>query len=414
MQSGRESSWRQLVRLAWRNLLRNPSRAGLTMLAIVAGVSSLILATGFVEDMFDQLGESLIRSQSGHIQIGKIGFATVGSRSPERYFIESVDGVRNAVRGIDGVSEVMARVRFAGLLNNGKADLPIVAEGIEPDAEARLGTAMHVVSGRALDAQDQFGIVLGQGVASAMGLEPGDQVGLLVSTGEGALNVLDFEVVGTFRTFSKEFDARVVRVTLSAAQELLTTDGVNSLVVLLSDTARTPAVSAILRQSLANRGLEVKTWVELNDFYEKTVALYRRQLGVLEFIILVMVSLGVVNLVNMAVMERLGEFGTMRALGNGNRDVFMLVVLENAMLAFAGGLAGVALGCTGAWLVSRIGIPMPPPPNADVGYTAKILVTWSVIGKAFVVGFCAPVVASLAPAWRVSRMPIAEQLRRAI
>jgi len=386
----------------------------MTILAIVVGVSSLMLAGGFVEDLFHQLGESLIRSQSGHLQAGKVGSFTYGSRSPEQYLIENADAQRSSFASRDEVDEVMGRIRFSALLGNGKAELAVVAEGIEPERESKLGTHMRIESGRALTSADHDGILLGQGLARAMKLVPGDRVNLLVSTAGGALNTLDFQVVGTFKTFSNEFDARAVRIALPAAQELLGTTGINTLVVLLKDTADTVRIARMFEQAAGVRGLEVKTWMELNDFYEKTVALYRSQLGVLELIILVMVGLGVVNLVNMTVLERVGEFGTMRALGNGNVDVFVLVLIENVMLAAFGALLGLVTGTALAWLISAVGIPMPPPPNADIGYTARILLSPAVMAKAFAVGFVATVLAALPPAWRVARMPIAEQLRRAI
>ena len=74
-----------------------------------------------------------------------------------------------------------------------------------------------------------------------------------------------------------------------------------------------------MTQKFSRAGLEVKTWLELNDFYAKTVKMYDVQFGVLRIIILLMVLLSVVNSVNMSVFERVGEFGTMMALGNRSR-----------------------------------------------------------------------------------------------
>jgi putative ABC transport system permease protein len=170
-------------------------------------------------------------------------------------------------------------------------------------------------------------------------------------------------------------------------------------------------VSTALGRAFAPRAWEVKTWTQLNDFYDKTVQLYRRQLGVLQFIILVMVALGVVNLVNMAVLERIGEFGTMRALGNRNWEVFALVITENAMLAMAGAALGLLCGAGLALLISHVGIAMPPPPNADLGYTARIRLTAGGTATAFAVGLLATIVAAVPPALRVSRMSVAQQLR---
>ena len=152
------------------------------------------------------------------------------------------------------------------------------------------------------------------------------------------------------------------------------------------------------------------TWEQLNDFYASTVALYERQFGVLQFIILVLVLLSVANSVNMSVFERVGEFGTMMALGNRRRVVFQLVLTENALLGLCGGTLGVAFGLILAWVISSIGIPMPPPPNADLGYMAHIRIVPSMLLTAFGIGVCATFLAALIPARRVSRIPIANAL----
>ena len=80
----------------------------------------------------------------------------------------------------------------------------------------------------------------------------------------------------------------------------------------------------------------MNTWLKLNDFYAKTVEMYDVQFGVLRIIILLMVLLSVVNSVNMSVFERVGEFGTMMALGNRSRRVFTLIIAENTLIGVAG------------------------------------------------------------------------------
>jgi putative ABC transport system permease protein len=398
-------------KLALRNILRHKARTGMTLLAIVAGVVGLILSGGFVHDIFTQLGEVLIHSQSGHLQVARSGYFEHGARSPEKFLIEHPESVRKTVARIPGVGDVMGRVYFAGLLNNGHSDLPIVGEGVEPAPEARLGSGMVISSGRQLRADDAHGMLIGEGLARALRLRPGDWATVVMNTADGALNSQEFQVVGAFQTFSKDYDARAVRIPLSAAQDLLATAGVNTLVVSLPRTADTDRVAASLSRTLAAAGLEVKTWLQLNDFYAKTVRLYDVQFGVLRVIILLMVLLSVANSVNMSVSERVGEFGTMMALGNRRSRVFALIVAENTLLALAGAGLGVILGVVLAWIISAIGIPMPPPPNADLSYVAHIRVVPSVVAAAFAVGVAATVAAALLPAARVSRTPVVDALR---
>jgi putative ABC transport system permease protein len=403
-----------MFKLALRNIFRNRMRTALTLAAIVSGVAAIILSGGFVEDVFVQLRESTIRSQLGHMQIFRQGYIEYGRREPSRYLIEQPQNITDAIRTIPHVQSVMTRVSFSGLANNGRADLPIVGEGVEPDKEARLGTATTLVAGRQLKDTDAFGAVIGEGVAAALQLQPGSVLNLMVNTPDGALNTLEFEVVGVFRTFSKEYDDRAVRIAQAAAQELLFTPAIHNVVVLLDDTGATDEVVAAIRSRLGGEGYEVKPWHELADFYNKTVSLYRRQFGALQAIILVMLVLSVASTVNMVVYERTGEFGTLLALGLRRQNVFRLVLIENTLLGLLGGLLGVIAGFALAALISHIGLPMPPPPGSNTGYTASIRIVPWVFAAAAITGVLAASAAAILPGRRAARLPVVEALRHNI
>jgi putative ABC transport system permease protein len=405
---------RGLFKLALRNVVRQKMHTAMTLGAIVFGVAGLVLAGGWVNDIFLQLGEALIHSQSGHAQLYKQGYFAAGSRSPEKYLIGNPDEVKERIRRIPGIEDTMARINFSGLLNTGRSDLPIIGEGGEPDLEAKLGTSVQFTEGRQLTDKDAFGIVIGYGVAKSLKLKVGDRVTILANALEGALNSLDFEIVGIFQSFSADYDARAVRIPLDAAKELLGTKDANTIVVTLKNTADTDRLTNLLKTEFSQQGLEVKTWIELNDFYEKTVELYRRQFGFLQLIILIMVLLSVTNSVNMSVFERVGEFGTMKALGNRGQYVFGLIVTESLILGCVGGLLGVCVGMVLALVISSIGIPMPPLPNANISYIARVQIIPIWIFGAFVVGFIATVLASILPGRRVSRIDVVEALKHNI
>lgn len=399
-------------KLALRNVLRHKARNGMTLMAIIVGVVGLVLSGGFVHDIYKQLGETLIHSQSGHLQVARSGYFERGTRSPEKYLISAPGPLQQAIATTPGVDDVMGRLYFAGLLNNGRSDLPIVGEGVEADREAKLGSGMVITAGRRLEDKDEHGMMIGHGLAHALKINPGDWATLVINTPDGALNSLEFEVVGVFQTFSKDYDARAVRIPLMAAQELVTTPGVNTLVIALKETPNTERIAVTLTSKHASAGLEVKTWLQLNDFYAKTVEMYDAQFGVLRIIILLMVLLSVANSVNMSVFERVGEFGTMMALGNRRRTVFTLIMVESGIIGVIGAILGILVGTLLALAISAVGIPMPPPPNSDLGYTAHILIVPSVLISAFTVGLLATVAAALLPATRVQRIPVVEALRQ--
>ena len=400
-----------MLMLAFRNLFRHGFRTLLTLSVVIFGVVGLILSGGFIEDVFVQLREATIHSQLGHIQIFKDGYTKLGRREPYRYLIDPPDVLLAMVHGRSDIKRSMLRLNFAGLANNGKADLPIVGDGIEPDKEAALGSFLKIIEGERLKDADANGILLGKGVARSLHVAPGATLTILANTPDGAMNSLEFTVVGVFQSFSKDYDDRAVRIPLSAAQELLTTTGVHSLVIELNATEATDAVADTLRGQINHGMFEVKTWFELADFYQKTVDVYRQQFGVLQIIILIMVVLSVANSVNMAIHERIGEFGTLMSLGNRRQLVFRLVLIENMILGFVGSCIGVLAGVLLAWAISKVGIPMPPPPNADVGYIARIQLVPQIVAIAFAVGWSATIMAALLPARRASRLEIVDALR---
>ncbi|MGL1833257.1 ABC transporter permease [Rhodocyclaceae bacterium SMB388] len=400
-----------LFKLALRNVFRQRIRTAVTLAAIMFGVASLILSGGFVKDIFVQLGEAIIHSQTGHAQVFRKDFIERGTRQPEQFLIDEPRTVAARIAALPAVREVSSRLSFAGLLNNGRRDLAIVGEGIEPDKESRIGSYMRIVSGRPLRDDDLFGMSIGHGVAQALGLAAGDYVTLVASTFDGSLNSLEFEVVGIFESFSKDYDARAMRIPLMAAQELLATDDANLLVVSLNQTPDTDAAVAAIAALLPD-SLEVRSWMQLSDFYEKTLLLYERQFGVLQVIILLMVLLSVANTVNMSAFERMNEFGTMQALGNRRRDIRRLIVAENLLLGLIGATLGTAAGVVLALAISAIGVPMPPPPNANAGYVALIRLDATTTATAFAIGVVATTLAALFPARKVSRMPVVEALRQ--
>jgi putative ABC transport system permease protein len=401
-------------KLAFRNVLRHKSRTGMTLLAIIVGVVGLILSGGFVHDIFKQLGEVLIHSQSGHIQVARDGYFEHGARSPEKFLINDAESLRKKIAAIADVQDVMGRMYFAGLLNNGHSDLPIIGEGVEPAREARLGSGMVISAGRRLGEKDVNVMMVGRGLAQALKLAPGDWATLVINTPDGSLNSQEFQVIGTFQTFSRDYDAHAIRIPLAAAQELLATSGINTLVIALKQTQATDRVADILTKQFSSAGFEINSWLKLNDFYAKTVKMYDVQFGVLRLIILLMVLLSVANSVNMSVFERVGEFGTMMALGNRSSRVVQLILMENAIIGVAGATLGVLLGIGLALIISAIGIPMPPPPNADLTYTAHILIVPMVIASAFTVGLIATLIAALLPAMRVRRIPVVEALLKSV
>jgi len=410
------------LRLAVRNVFRNKVRSLITLAAIAFGCISLIAAGGFFEDTFLQMREAVIHSHLGHIQVYKKGYLEKGSARPFDYMIESPDEIKKLISFIEHVKLITPRIAFSGLMSTGENTVSVIGQGVDPEGEIAISIAetlegstsiVTIEAGENLSQSDMYDVILGKGLAKAMGSKVGDFIILVSNTIGGALNAMDMKVKGIFFTASKEFDDRAVRMPITVAQTLLRTDEVQTLVVLLDKTENTDLVKTQLLHLFKDKqlNLELKPWYEMADFYNKTVELYGRQFLVFKLIIAVIVVLSIFNTINMSIWERTREIGTIMALGAKRREVLKLFLLEGLVLGIFGGLIGIIVGVGLAQLISLIGIPMPPPPGGTFHWVAHIRVVPHLLLSSFLIALISSLVSSFYPAFKASRLTIADALR---
>jgi putative ABC transport system permease protein len=234
---------------------------------------------------------------------------------------------------------------------------------------------------------------------------------LLATTAGGSPNAVELEVVGTFASIYKDYDDSALRIPIGQARKLMRVEGATSWVVLLDKASRTEEALAGISGKLAAADFESIPWTRLADFYNKTVALYSKQVDVMKLIIGLIIILTISNTQTVTVLERTTEIGTSLAMGLRQGLVMRLFLVEGMLIGIIGGIAGLVLGWGLAALISIIGIPMPPPPGMAHGYVAQIFVTTELARDALLLAFLTTVVASLTPAWKASRMNVVDALR---
>jgi putative ABC transport system permease protein len=402
---------RSTASLALRNVLRQRRRSAIAVAAVALGVVSMLLAAGFIEWLFWGMREGTIRSRLGHIQIVRQGYLEAGAADPFAYLLPAASPAGLDVERRAGVRTVSPRIAFTRLASFGDATLSFLGEGMDPEREAEINTSVVMVAGENLSSDEPRGVILGWGLAANLGVKPGDTVVLLATTASGGLNGAEVRVRGVFSTVTKAYDDAALRAPIALARELLRVEGAHAWIVLLDKTESTTGMVRALRPELAARGLDAIPWYELADFYNKTVALFSTQVGVLRLIVAIIIVLSIANVMTMSVMERTGEIGTALALGVSRARVLAQVVLEGLVLGAAGGGAGLLVGAALAKIISAVGIPMPPPPGMARGFSGEILVTAGIAFDALVLAVVTALGASVYPAWKASRMVIVDALR---
>ena len=401
--------------LAMRNIVRQRRRSSVGLGAVAAGVVGLLLASGFFEWIYDNMRESTIRARIGHIQVVRQGYLSSGVAEPFAYLIPETSEERKRIEAFPQVDTVAPRLVFNGLISVGESTVSFLGEGVDPERERKLSGALVILEGNNLSESDKTGIIVGQGLARNLGVNAGQTVVLLANTSSGGVNAVEAHVRGVFATSAKAYDDYAVRVPLKTAQSLLRISGVHTWLVLLERTNQTPGVLAQMKRTLNSSQLELVPWYETSaaDFYNKTVSLFSKQVLVVKIMIGVIIVLSISNTMMTNVRERISEIGTCMALGDRRSTILRRFLAEGAVMGLFGGLIGAVVGVALAYLISSIGIPMPPPPGMARAYTAGIMVTPGLVADAVALAVLTALIAGLYPAWKAANMSIVDALRHA-
>jgi len=402
------------LKIAFLNIFRNKRRTFLTMLVIVSGITSIIIFGGYVQYMYWGLRESFIRTQLGHIQVYKKGYAQEGNIDPLQYLISDYEQVRRLIQEVQPeVRAVSAQLEFSGLVSTSEKTTVFIGKGIEPETDYLISSAEVIRRGRDISQFDVEAGILGVGLADSLGVNPGEFVTLLTSTKKGGINAVDFELKGAFKSGIKEYDDKALKIPLSLAQYLLNVREVSKLIILLKDTDDTNMVAQNLKSVFERKGfdLEIKSWDELAPFYHSVVSLYNGIFRFIGSIIGIIVIFSIANTLLMSVMERVNEIGTIRAMGATRPLVLKSFIYEGIIIGIIGGIIGVIIGIIMSYLININGIPMPAAPSMTRGYVAYIKLNPQVLIYGFLLALVTAFISSIFPARKASKMKIVDALR---
>src|ERR1044071_5731206 len=224
------------LRLAARNLFRQPVRSAIAISAIFFGVLALMLGGWFIEWIFFAMREATVYSKLGHIQIARPGFFSQAQDDSNSFLIPDDAPQLGRILGMPHVQLVTSRLTFNGLASRGETTTSFIGEGVEPEKEEKVSHLLHITKGEGLSSKDPKGVIVGQGLAANLGVTVGDPIILLVSLPTGGINAVEGRVRGLFFTVSKEFDDAAIRAPISLARELLRVSGSHAWIVLLDRT----------------------------------------------------------------------------------------------------------------------------------------------------------------------------------
>jgi putative ABC transport system permease protein len=418
---------RDVAALSLRNLARNRRRTALSLAVVAAGAAALVVTAGFVRFSFDGLREAMIHGGLGHLEIADAAAVAGRVAALDRPPSPALAGWQELRKRLEAESApsgarivaVGANLHLMGLAQTADGrSASFVGVGVEPDRERAMGFETRVRAGDGLpDSPSPPGdesALVARGLAESLGVGPGDTITLVATTDTGSLNALDVRIAGVITTGVAELDTRYLKLQLAAAQRLAQTETVSNLLVGLDDTRGTEAALAAVRARLAEPptagALAVTPWTERAPFYAQVRDLY---LGIFVFlgtIVVVLVVLAASNTLVMAVLERVREIGTLRAIGTSRGQIAALIVAEAAWLGLIGAVLGGGLGLVAILGLNAAGLRMPPPPGAVDPIDLRLAIVPDAFLGAAALLVAVLLVAAIVPAARAARLSIVDAL----
>jgi putative ABC transport system permease protein len=432
---------RDMAELAVRNLRESILRNSLTTLGVAVGVASLVAMLSLGVGL-QQLASSRL-TKSGLFDTvfvsPKLNFrgggppAAASQQAATRLLDEDA---RQEISKLPNVIEVFPQIRFPTEVRFDDKPFPTVVAGMP--LSSKLSGAFDGMNGNFFSSESAYEAILQIEFAKELSPDTASLVGKTLAIryaerqqlddGSGGFSIVPKEkklnIIGIVETepasgFGGYGNGRLlipigVAQSLRAAQVNDLRDVVRggaskatyaSLTVRAKSTANVDDIEAAVKKmgfgafSLLDASKSLKIFFRVLDLL----------LGLFASLALAVATLGIVNTLVMAILERRREIGVLKALGAADSDIKRLFFVEAGVMGFAGGIAGVILG----WLIGRaltlatnIYLKRQELPSVEISSVPPWLVLFG-IGFAVVVSL----VAGLYPASRAAKLDPVQALR---
>ena len=400
-----------LFKIAGRNLLRYKRRTLLTLSLIVLGVvfvAVFIAVTGsFKAMMIGQITDSFV----GHMQIHRKGYLSSIDTLPLTMNLKpkAVGKVEHLLQETAGIEAYSPRIKFGGMFSNFAETSNVRLNGVFPEKE--MSTVPLFLSRiKSGDGNLKKGeILVPELLARGMKVKVGDAVVIIATNKDGSVNGKQFTVGGIIESATGP-GGRDGYIHIEDAMEVLRMDEmeISEIALRVKNFGGLHAVydtlNGLLSQEKNKMGkpvFEVHTWEKLSPFYN-----IARMIDVMTLFIKLMliaiVLISIMNVMIMAVYERVREIGTMAAIGTLPGKILSLFVVEGFGLGLIGAISGSLISGAAIYIINLSKITF------DFGRQKGMIVSAGISPNDLVmisiIVIIVSVLASLQPAVKASRM----------
>lgn len=401
----------EILRIARRNILRNPRRTVLNVAALSLGMAVAAVGLGWVAGYHVYVYSSLIDFQTGHVHVLADGYLEEARRLPLDIAVSGYRSLRETLVDRAGVVAATGRIDFAVEMSHEGATIPLAAIAVDPPHEAEVTILEnHIDSGEYLGQ----GVLIGRRTADRLGVAAGETVFLSAVDRHGVRNLLDAQVVGIFHFGYPALDDNVLYTDLATATRLLDMPDSVTRVVLRLDRRVSPTNFAESLNSELAENLAAYPWRRFVQAAVTAVEADVASFNMMLAIIFLLIILGILNSMSMSLHEREREFATLRAIGLRSQTLVAMVLAEALWLALISIAVAAALATPLLAYLQTTGIDIAGylPHDLPVPFGTRFRSAFGP-GHAIAtaaVGIITTAVGSLIPAIRASRRTIAADL----
>lgn len=355
-----------LLKLAFRAIQRNKTRALLTMLGIVIGIASVITmvsigksATQNTREQFSSMGTNMIMVMPARQHRGGVDMGHGNSRSLD---LKDYQALKKGCRYVAAISPTVAS---AAQMVNGANNHSGSIQGVAPEyLDIRKYELDRGLMFTESDVQTYAKVcVIGQTIVSELFPDGTNPIGQTIRFGS-----IPMKVIGTLKSKGQnqmgEDQDDIAFAPYTTVQKRFV--GINYFNMLTasalsedqSELAATE-ITHILRSTHkiaegANDDFEVMTMEEMLTSMSQITSFLTILLSIVAGISLVVGGIGIMNIMYVTVTERTREIGLRMAIGARGRDILLQFLLESVVLSVLGGLIGIVFGVLIAYIVSAV------------------------------------------------------------
>jgi lipoprotein-releasing system permease protein len=387
--------------------------AMISMMGIALGVAALIVVLSVMNGFGKELRERTL-SMTAH--------ATITGQDGK---LENWQAVQAKVQGNPDIIDMAPYTQGEAMITNGSRVSGALIRGILPDLEIKVAeVADRMVSGHLGDLkEDEFGIILGRELASALGVFEGDKVTLITPqasvTPIGVLPRLRrFTVVGVFEVGMHQFDRSLALVYLSDAQKLFSSQGkVDGLRLKLHNMDKAREVGNDIEHTLGE-DYWVQDWTDMNSNLFKALQTEKVVMFIILLLIVAVAAFNIISTLVMTVKDKQSDIAILRTIGMTPGSLMVIFIIQGVIIGLVGTFLGILLGVPIALNVNEIvhfieQLFHTRFLSPDVYYITEIhsdLRLHEVLTYAFS-AFALSILATIYPAWRAAKVQPADALR---